>query len=99
MLERLNRRVEEIGTLQSKLLLLGAQALARPRCCATWPTKRGMDPVLNAGVALGARLAALPQKQRHLQAAAFCGNWPASTPKTTSALGQHRTVVRPHAAA
>ena len=68
MLERLNRRVEEIGTLQSKLLLLiGAPGAGKTALLRDLADHRGMD-VLNAGVTLGARLAALPQKQRHLQA-------------------------------
>ena len=67
MLERLNRRVEEIGTLQSKLLLLiGAPGAGKTALLRDLADHRGME-VLNAGVALGARLAALPQKQRHLQ--------------------------------
>jgi len=68
MLERLNRRVEEIGTLQSKLLLLvGAPGAGKTALLRSYADHRDMA-VLNAGVALGARLAALPQKQRHLQA-------------------------------
>ena len=68
MLERLNRRVEEIGALQSKLVLLvGAPGAGKTTLLRDLADRRGMD-VLNAGVALGARLAALPQKQRHLQA-------------------------------
>lgn len=68
MLEELNRRVEEIGTLQSKLLLLiGPPGAGKTALLRALAASRGMS-VLNAGAALGARLAALPQKQRHLQA-------------------------------
>lgn len=68
MLERLDRRVEEIGTLQSKLLLLlGAPGAGKTALLRELADNRGMN-VLNAGAVMGARLAALPQKQRHLQA-------------------------------
>lgn len=68
MLERLNRRVEEIGTLQSKLLLLiGPPGAGKTALLRALAVHRDMS-VLNAGMVWGARLAALPQKQKHLQA-------------------------------
>lgn len=68
MLEELNRRIEEIGTLQSKLLLLiGPPGAGKTALLRALANARGMS-VLSAGAELGARLAALPQKQRHLQA-------------------------------
>lgn len=53
MLERLNRRVEEIGTLQSKLVLLvGTPGAGKTALLRALANHRRMH-VLNAGVALG----------------------------------------------
>jgi ABC-type cobalamin/Fe3+-siderophores transport system ATPase subunit len=68
MLTRLDRLVDEISALHSKLILL----VGRPECgksalLAELANRRGVK-VMNAGAALGKRLAALPQRKRMLQA-------------------------------
>jgi ABC-type uncharacterized transport system ATPase component len=66
-LERLNRLVDEVGTLHSKLvLIIGAPGSGKTDLLRTLATDRGMT-ILYVGAALGARLASIPQKQRHLQ--------------------------------
>lgn len=68
LLARLDRLVDEIAALHSKLILL----VGRPGCGKTallseLANRRGVK-VLNVGAALGKRLAALPLRQRTLQA-------------------------------
>jgi hypothetical protein len=68
LIDRLARLVDEIGGLQSKLvLLLGPPGAGKTALLHAMAAARGMS-VLNAGAELGARLAALPQKQRRLHA-------------------------------
>lgn len=67
MLERLVQLATEIGSLQSKLILLvGGPHTGKTALLLDFAT-RSDAKVLSVGSALGRRLAALPQKQRHLQ--------------------------------
>jgi hypothetical protein len=64
---QLGRLVDEVGALQSKLILLIGQPNSRKSALLNSLGKsKGVTP-LNVGVALGARLAGLPQRQRHLK--------------------------------
>lgn len=68
MLERLGRLVDEIGAVHRKLILLvGRPGSGKTALLAELANQRGVK-VLNVGAALGSRLAALPQRQRALQA-------------------------------
>lgn len=67
MLTRLERMVDEIGALHSRLILL----VGRPGCGKTalltaLTSRRGAKVMIGSG--LGRRLAAMPQRQRALQA-------------------------------
>ena len=68
MIEKLERLVDEIGAVHSKLILL----VSAPRTgkttllCALAKIRNATS--LSIGAALGSRLSAIPQKQRHLQA-------------------------------
>jgi hypothetical protein len=68
MLTRLDRLVDEIGALHSKLILL----VGRPGCGKTTLlvalANRRAARVMNVGAALGKRLAVLPRTQRAIQA-------------------------------
>jgi hypothetical protein len=67
VVERLERLVEEVATLHSKLvLLIGMPRSGKTALLQTLATKTGATP-LNIGWALGSRLAAIQQRQRHLQ--------------------------------
>lgn len=67
MIDRLERLVEEIAALHSKLvLLIGAPGSGKTALLQVLGKNRGATP-LNIGSALGSRLAAIPQKQRPLQ--------------------------------
>ena len=67
MIDRLERLVEEIAALHSKLvLLIGAPGSGKTALLHALGKNRGATP-LNIGSALGSRLAAIPQKQRPLQ--------------------------------
>ena len=67
MIDRLERLVEEIAALHSKLvLLIGAPGSGKTALLQMLGKNRGATP-LNIGSALGSRLAAIPQKQRPLQ--------------------------------
>lgn len=67
MISRLERVVEEISALHSKLvLLIGAPGSGKTALLQVLGKSRGATP-LNIGSALGSRLAAIPQKQRPLQ--------------------------------
>jgi replicative DNA helicase len=68
MLTRLDRLVDEIAALHSKLILLvGRPGCGKTALMAELANRRGAK-VMNVGAALGRRLAALPQQQRALQA-------------------------------
>jgi ABC-type uncharacterized transport system ATPase component len=68
VIERLQTVVEEIGSLHSRLvLLLGAPGSGKTTLLRKLGESRGAT-ILNVGSELGSRLAAIPQKQRHLQA-------------------------------
>jgi predicted ATPase len=67
VIDRLERLVEEIAALHSKLvLLIGAPGFGKTALLQVLGKNRGATP-LNIGSALGSRLAAIPQKQRPLQ--------------------------------
>lgn len=67
MIDRLERLVEEIAALHSKLvLLIGAPGSGKTALLQVLGKNRGAAP-LNIGSALGSRLAAIAQKQRPLQ--------------------------------
>ncbi len=68
MLERLERLVDEIGVLHSKLIvLIGPSGSGKTRLLGRLADRRGAQ-VLNVGATLGSRLASLPQRQRPHQA-------------------------------
>jgi hypothetical protein len=68
MLVRLEQLATEIGALHSKLILLiGAPHTGKTALLAAFAGHVGAS-TLNVGSELGLRLAAIPQKQRHLQA-------------------------------
>jgi predicted ATPase len=67
VIDRLERLVEEIAALHSKLvLLIGAPGSGKTALLQVLGKNRGATP-LNIGSALGSGLAAIPQKQRPLQ--------------------------------
>lgn len=71
MLETLERLLEEVLALQSKLvLLIGAPQSGKTALLQALATQRGTTP-LNIGKTLGSRLAGFPQRQRHLQASSI----------------------------
>lgn len=68
MLARLEQLATEISDLHSKLILLvGAPHTGKTALLAAFAEHVGAS-TLNVGSELGRRLAAIPQKQRHLQA-------------------------------
>lgn len=68
MLTRLDRLVDEITALHSKLILLvGPHGCGKTTLLADLANRRAVK-VMNVGAELGKRLAALPQRQRALQA-------------------------------
>lgn len=68
MLTRLDRLVDDIAALHSKLILLvGRPGCGKSALLAELANRRGMK-VMNVGAVLGGRLAAMPQRQRALQA-------------------------------
>ena len=63
----LGRLVDEIGAIQSKLILLtGESPRGKSELLRNFGASRGLSP-LNVGAELGGRLAGIPQRQRHLQ--------------------------------
>ena len=72
-LARLNQLAIEIGALHSKLILLvGGPHTGKTALLAAFAGQMDTS-TLNVGSELGRRLAAIPQKQRHLQAdTGFC---------------------------
>ena len=66
-LERLERLVDEVAALQSKLvLLIGPPSSGKTALLNSLAKSKGRVP-LNIGAELGGRLAGMPQRQRHLQ--------------------------------
>jgi hypothetical protein len=71
VIEKLDLVVDAVGTLHSKLVLLIAAGQAgKTALLQAFAAHRGVSP-LKVGAVLGARLAALPQRQRKLQCAAI----------------------------
>lgn len=67
LIEKLERLVDEVGALQSKLVLLvGPPNSGKTALLNSLAKTNGVTP-LNVGVELGARLAGMPHRQRHLQ--------------------------------
>ena len=67
MIEKLERLVDEVGALQSKLvLLIGAPQSRKTALLHSLAKRRNVAP-LHVGAELGSRLAGLPHRQRHLQ--------------------------------
>ena len=67
MIEKLKHLVDEVGALQSKLvLLIGPPHSGKTALLHTLAQSKGVTP-LNVGAELGGRLASMPQRQRHLQ--------------------------------
>jgi hypothetical protein len=67
VIEKLDRMVDEVGALHSKLvLLIGAPQTGKTLLLHALARRRGLAP-LNVGMELGHRLAAIRQRQRHLQ--------------------------------
>lgn len=67
VIEKLERMVDEVGALQSKLvLLIGLPTAGKTGLLNSLAKNKGVTP-LNAGAELGGRLAGMPQRQRHLQ--------------------------------
>ena len=67
-LSRLAQLTAEISVLHSRLILLvGPPRSGKTALLRSFGKRMGIVP-LNVGAALGRRLAAIPQKQRHLQA-------------------------------
>lgn len=68
MLEKLERLATEIAALHSKLILIiGPPRAGKTALLLAFGKRMEAEP-LNVGSELGRRLAAIPQKQRHLQA-------------------------------
>ena len=67
MIEKLKHLIDEVGALQSKLILLvGPPHSGKTALLHALAQSKGVTP-LNVGAELGGRLASMPQKQRHLQ--------------------------------
>jgi len=67
MIEKLERLVDEIDVLQSKLvLLIGATRSGKTSLLQSLAKIKGVKP-LKVGADLGGCLATIPQRQRHLQ--------------------------------
>ena len=71
MIEKLEKLVDDITSLNSKLvLLIGPPRTGKTALLAQLSARRDAT-VLNVGAALGRRLLAVPSTRRHLQAAAL----------------------------
>ena len=67
VIEKLERMVDEVGALQSKLvLLIGLPTAGKTGLLNSLAKNKGVTP-LNVGAELGGRLAGMPRRQRHLQ--------------------------------
>lgn len=71
MLERLDRLVDEVGHLQSKLILLIGSPRSGKTCLLRSLGKHRQTAVLNVGASLGRQLLTVPHAHRHLKAAAL----------------------------
>ena len=81
MLGKLDLLVNDVGSLQVKLILLvGAPGVGKTSLLSALGKNRG-GSVLNIGPELGKRLSAIPQKQRHLLAGNVLMNWPICMPR------------------
>lgn len=69
MIDKLDRLVEEITSLNSKLLLLIGQPRSGKSDLLARLSARRKARVLNVGATLGRQLLAIPSTRRHLQAA------------------------------
>ena len=68
MLEKLNKLVEDVSGLNSKLILLvGAPQSGKSKLLRNLALGRDME-VLNVGITLGQRLLSIPSARRHLEA-------------------------------
>ncbi|MGV8691013.1 BREX-3 system P-loop-containing protein BrxF [Pseudomonas aeruginosa] len=68
MLEQLEQRINEVGALQTKLVLLvGRPGSGKSALIGALAQQRGAQ-VMSVGAALGRRLAVMSQRQRSLQA-------------------------------
>lgn len=71
LIDRLERLSEEVGARQSKLILVvGKPNAGKTALLSALGERLGTAP-LNVGAKLGARIAGLSQKQRHLQSTAI----------------------------
>lgn len=69
MIAKLDRLVEEVAALQSKLILIvGAPRTGKTALLQALAKQRGIS-VLGVGAKLSNRLSVVPQRQRHLQTA------------------------------
>ncbi|MCM8625487.1 BREX-3 system P-loop-containing protein BrxF [Accumulibacter sp.] len=67
MLEQLDRLATDVGALHCKLILLvGAPGAGKTALLIAFGKRVAAEPI-NVGAELGRRLAAIPQRQRHLQ--------------------------------
>lgn len=70
-MNNLEKLVDEIAALQSKLILLiGQPGTGKTDILRQLANSRNLTP-LNVGFALGARFAGIPHKQRHLEASSI----------------------------
>lgn len=71
MIEKLEHLVDDITSLNSKLVLLVGPPRSGKSALLHQLSERRDAPVLNVGEALGRQLLAIPSTRRHLQAADF----------------------------
>lgn len=69
MIEKLEKLVDDITSLNSKLVLLIGPPRSGKTALLAQLSERRDAPVLNVGAALGRQLLAVPSTRRHLQAA------------------------------
>jgi hypothetical protein len=69
MIEKLEHLVDDITSLNSKLVLLIGPSRSGKTALLAQVSQRRNAPVLNVGAALGRRLLEVPSTRRHLQAA------------------------------
>lgn len=69
MIERLEKLVDDVTSLNSKLVLLIGPPRSGKTALLAQLSQRRNAPVLNVGVALGRQLLTVPSTRRHLQAA------------------------------